>query len=226
LADLNTIEHIAHPGVYRSRQREQKALELAHHAVQLDPADMHAHRCLAWADMMVGQYEQAELHMQVASELNPNDCWTLTSAALLLAFCGEAERASSLSRTALDLTPSPSRTQWAYQADILFLTGDYAGAVEAADRAQDVLWGVAAWRTAALAHLGREAEAAAEARRFLSRTRASWFGAGPATDEAIVNWLLHLYPLRRCDDWERLRDGLVAAGLPAGVATHTTSNND
>lgn len=220
LADLNTIEHIAHPGICRSREREQKALELAHQAVQLDPADMHAHRCLAWAHIMIAQYAQAELHMQVACELNPNDYWTLTSGALLLAFCGEIERASILGGTALDLTLSPSRTQWAYQADIQFLRGDYAGAVEAADRAQDVLWGVAAWRTAALAHLGRDAEAAAEGERFLSRARANWFGAGPATDEAIVNWLLHLYPLRRRDDWERLRSGLVAAGLPAEAAIY------
>src|SRR5207249_3821012 len=83
------------------------------------------------------------------------------------------ERASNLSRAALDLTLSPSRTQWAYEADIQFLSGDYAGAVEAADRANDVLWGVAAWRTAALAHLGRNAEAAAEGQRFLSRARAN-----------------------------------------------------
>jgi tetratricopeptide (TPR) repeat protein len=224
LADLNTIEHIAHPGIFRSREREQKALELANQAVQLDPADMHAHRCLAWANMMVAQYAQAELHIQMACELNPNDCWTLTSGALLLAFCGETQRASSLSRTALDLTLSPSRTQWAYQADIQFLNGDYAGVIEAADHAKDVLWGVAAWRTAALAHLGRNAEAAEEGQRFISRVRANWFGTEPATDEAIVDWLLHLYPIRRCNDWERLRDGLVAAGLPPGKAIYSGDN--
>ena len=220
LADMNTIEHIAHPGVYRSSEREQKALDLARHAVQLDPADLQAHRCLAWAHIMARQYGQAELHMQVAYELNPNDCWTVTSAALLFAFCGDAERASNLSRTALDLTLSPSRTQWAYQADIQFLSGHYAAAVEAADHAQDVLWGVAAWRAAALAHLGRDAEAAAEGARFLSRVRANWFGTAPATDEAIVNWLLHLYPIRHCRDWEHLRDGLLSAGLPAGKAAY------
>jgi DNA-binding SARP family transcriptional activator/TolB-like protein len=222
LADMHTIQHIAHPGVYRSREREQKALELARKAVQLDPADMHAHRSLAWAHIMAKQYGQAELHIRVACELNPNDSWTITSAALLLAFCGESNRASDLARMALDMTLFPTRTQWAYQADIQFLSGDYEAVVEAADRAQDVLWGVAAWRTAALAHLGRSAEAAAEGARFLSRVRANWFGAAPATDKAIVNWLLHLYPFRHCKDWERLRDGLLAAGLPAGEIGHKT----
>jgi DNA-binding SARP family transcriptional activator len=220
LADLHTIEHIAHPGIFRARDREQKALELAREAVQLDPSDMHAHRCLAWVHAMAKQYGQAEVHIQVAYDLNPSDSWIAISAALLFAFCGKIEQASVIGLAALDLTLAPSRTHWAYQADIQFLIGDYAAAVDAADRAQDVLWGVAAWRTAALAHLGRSAEAAAEGQRFLSRTRANWFGAEPPTDEKIVQWLLHLYPLRRREDWERFRDGLRAAGLPTRQTEH------
>jgi TolB-like protein/tetratricopeptide (TPR) repeat protein len=220
LADIHTIEHIAHPGVLRSREREQKALQLGRKAVELDAADIHAHRCLAWAHVMMKQFGQAELHMQVACELNPNDSWTAISAALLSAFCGNPRRASELGQIALDTTVSPSRTHWAYQTDIEFLTGNYTGAIEAADRAQDVLWGVAAWRTAALAQLGRTAEAAAEGARFLSRVRANWFGRQPASDEAIVSWLLHLYPIRIRANWERLRDGLQAAGLPTGGAEY------
>ena len=220
LADLHSIEHIAHPGILRARDREQKALELAREAVQLDPSDMHAHRCLAWAHAMAKQYAQAELHIQVACDLNPSDSWTAISAALLFAFCGEIERASVLGHAALDLTLAPSRTHWAYQVDIQFIIGDYAAAVDASDRAQDVLWGVAAWRTAALAHMGRSAEAAAEGQRFLSRIHANWFGAEPPTDEKIVQWLLHLYPLRRREDWERFRDGLRAAGLPTRRTEH------
>lgn len=220
LADINTIEHIAHPGVLRSREREQKALQLGRRAVELDAADIHAHRCLAWAHVMTKQFGQAELHMQVACELNPNDSWTAISAALLFAFCGNPQRASELGQIALDTTVSPSRTHWAYQTDIEFLNGNYAAAVEAADRAQDALWGVTAWRTAALAQLGRTAEATAEGAKFLSRVRANWFGAEPATDEAIVGWLLHLYPIRHRADWERLRDGLQAAGLPTAGAEY------
>jgi DNA-binding SARP family transcriptional activator len=220
LADMHTIEHIAHPGVFRTREREQKALELARKAVELDAADMHAHRVLAWANAMTQKYGQAELHIQVACELNPNDSWTAISGALLLAFCGEYKRASELGQIALDLTLSPSRTHWAYQVDIQFLSGNYAAALEAADQAQDVLWGVAAWRTATLAHLGRTAEAAAEGARFLSRARSNWFGTEPATDDAIVRWLLHLYPIRHRADWERLRDGLAAAGLPTDGSEH------
>jgi DNA-binding SARP family transcriptional activator len=220
LADMHTIEHIAHPGVMRSRDREKRALELARNAVQLDPADMHAHRCLAWANVMMKQYPQAELHIQTACELNPSDSWTAISGALLLAFCGKIKQASELGQAALDMTLSPSRTHWAYQVDIAFLNGHYEATLEAADRTQDVLWGVAAWRAAAFAHLGRKAEASAEGGRFLSRIRGNWFGAEPATDQAIVRWLLHLYPIRRREDWERLRDGLAGAGLPTAGTMH------
>jgi DNA-binding SARP family transcriptional activator len=220
LADLHTIEHIAHPGVFRASVREQKALELARKAVELDAADIHAHRCLAWAYAMIKQYGQAEVHMQVATELNPNDSWTAISGALLFAFCGQYERALQLGQLALDMALSPSLTHWAFQADIQFLSGNYQAALEAADRARDVIWGVPAWRTAALAHLGRTAEATAEANRFLARIHANWFGAEPASDEAIVRWLLHLYPIRHRSDWERLRDGLRIAGLPTDGSEH------
>ena len=63
-------------------------------------------------------------------------------------------------------------------------------------------------RAAALGHLGRnDVEAAAEARRSSTSVRANWFGDLPASNEAMVRWLLHLYPIRRREDWERLRDG-------------------
>ncbi len=220
LADMHSIEHIAHPGVFRTRERERRALELAHKAVQLDPANVAAQRSLAWAHVMAGQYDQAAMHMDVACELNPSESWTAISAALLLAFCGRSERALELGKVALDLTLSPSRTHWAFQADIEFLGGNYAAAIEAADRAQDILWGVPAWRAAALAHLGKREASAAEAARFLARIRANWFGEAEPSDEAIMRWLLHLYPIARRADWERLRDGLRDAGLPVGAMEH------
>jgi DNA-binding SARP family transcriptional activator len=216
LADMHSIEHVAHPGIFRHRAREQRAMELARKAVELDAAHASAHRTLAWAHAMMKQFGQAELHIQVASELNPNDSWTTLSAGLLFAFCGRHQRATELSRATMDMRLSLSPAQWAYRLVIQFLGGHHQSAIEAADRARDALWEVGAWRTATLAHLGRTAEAAAEGRRFLSRIRANWFGAMPATDEEIVRWLLHISPIRQRADWEMLRSGLQAAGLPAG----------
>jgi tetratricopeptide (TPR) repeat protein len=214
LADLHSYEHIAHPGILRNHAREQRAMQLARKAVELDAAHAGARRTLAWAHAMMKQHGQAELHIQIASELNPHDSSTAVSAALLLAFCGQHRRASELSQGVLDVTVSPSPIHWALQADIQFLIGNYEAAAEAGDRANDVSWGVAAWRTASLSHLGRTAEATAEGARFITRVRANWFGSVPATDHAITHWFLHAHPIRHHADWSRLRDGLQAAGLP------------
>ncbi len=216
LADLHNTKHIFHPGIFRSRESEQRALDHARRAVQLDPSDTRAHRSLAWSYLMAKQYDQADLHMGVAYELNPNDSWTVIAVALMTAFCGQPDRAAELARLALDMTLAPSRTHWVYQTDIQYLNGNYEAATVAADHSLDVLFGVPAWRAAALAQLGRLSEAMAAAAGFLARIRANWFGTGPPTDEAIMKWILHVYPFKRREDWEHLRDGLARASLPVG----------
>jgi class 3 adenylate cyclase/DNA-binding SARP family transcriptional activator/tetratricopeptide (TPR) repeat protein len=220
LASLNTILHIVHPGVYRSRLRERRSLDVARTAVQIDPVDTRAQLCLGWSYAMGKHYGQGEVHMDLACELNPNDSWTLISAALFHAFCGRSRRALALAARSLDLGLAPSRTHWAYQVSIQFLSGDYEATIDAADRARDIIRTLPGWRAAALFNLGRHEEAAADAARFLTGIRENWFGAEPASDEAITRWLLHLYPIRHREDWERLRDGLLGAGLPVHGMDH------
>ena len=217
LADLHNTKHIFHPGLFRSEESKLAALAHARQAVQLDSSDMRAHRCLAWSYLMARQYEPAEMHVQLAHELNPNDSWTVISVALMQAFCGQPERAAELARVALDMTFAPSRTHWVYEMDIQYMNGDYQAAIAAAENSLDIVWTVSAWRAAALAQLGRVNEAMKEAARFTGRIRANWFGTAPSSDEAIMKWMLHLYPFRRREDWEHLRDGLCRASLPAGA---------
>jgi tetratricopeptide (TPR) repeat protein len=220
LADLNNMEHIAFPGVFRTPERERTALAYAREAVRLDPSDMRAHRCMAWSHSMMKQYDQAIMHIEVGQELNPNDSWYAISGATLLAFCGASERAAGLAALAMDMTLAPSATHWAYLATVDYLRGDYEAAIRAADRSQNVIWDVPAWRAAAFAMLGRPAEAAAEAARFVERVRLNWYGTQPATEEAIMRWLLHIHPIGRREDWIQLRDGLARAGLPTGSIEH------
>lgn len=220
LAQLRNTDHIARPGIYRSRTGERQTLELARKAVQLDPLDSRAQLALAWSLIMAKQYDQSEGPVGLACDLNDSDPWTLTSAALVLAFSARFERARELARQALDLSLSPTHTQWGYQAAIRFLLGDYAGCVEAAALGGDIPRAGPAWAAAAMFHLGRRNEAAAEAQRFLSVIRSSWCGAPQPSDAVIVQWLLHIFPIRRREDWERLRDGLKGAGVPANGMEH------
>ena len=56
------------------------------------------------------------------------------SAALFMAFDGDAGRARDLAGQSLGMSRAPSPTHWAYQVFILFLSEDFEAAVDAADR--------------------------------------------------------------------------------------------
>ncbi|WP_428489358.1 BTAD domain-containing putative transcriptional regulator [Rhodopila sp.] len=220
LADLNNMEHIAHPGAFRIPARDRAAFAYAREAVRLDPSDMRAHRCMAWSHSMINQHDQAIMHLDVGYELNPNDSWYAISGASLLAFCGRIDRAADLAVAAMDMTLAPSLTHWAYKAVVDYLAGDYAAAIRAADLSQDVIWDTPAWRAAALTRLGRSAEAQAEGARFLERIRLNWYGTQSPEPEAILKWELHIHPMSRREDWLHLRDGLAGAGLPTASLEH------
>jgi DNA-binding SARP family transcriptional activator/TolB-like protein len=221
LAGMNTVSHIVHPGTTRDPAKASETLDLARRAVALDPIDSRAQLCMGWAFAMAKHYDQAELHMELACELNPYDSWTLMSAALFHGFSGNFARALALADESLGMTVTPSLTHWGYQVSILFLSGDYHGAVQAADRAQDVIHPLPAWRAASLFLLGEEAEAKRDAERFLATIRSRWFGPSAPTGEAIGRWLLHLYPISKAEHWERLRLGVAGAGIPVtGISHH------
>ena len=220
LAQMNNVAHFVHPGVRRTRENEQRTLSLAQKAVALDPMDSRSQLALGWSYAMTKNYKQAATHMDLARQLNPSDSWTLIASALCLGYCGNLDLARDLSAQSLTLTLAPSRLHWAYKVQIAYMRGDYAAAIEAADLAEDVMLGMIAWRAAALAHLGQRAAAREGAQRFLNLVRSLWFGDEPPTDEAIGRWLLTMYPIAHAEDWERLRDGVTAAGIQHGGARH------
>lgn len=218
LVQIINSRHLIFPGIFRSRGREQETLALAKTAVMIDPLDSRTHLCLAWSNAMNAYFSQAGLSFRLASDLNENDPWSLVSASLGLAFCDEKDLAHALADRALNVGLGASRLHWGYQTCVRFLEEDYESAVEAADRAQDMMLGLPAWKAAALFHLGRRDEAEAEGKRFLALVRSRWQGKEPPTDDNIARWFMHLYPIRRQQQWERLREGLSGAGVPVPKA--------
>ena len=205
---LNSNHHVF-PGQFRTREREKEALSLAKQSVQLDPLDSKTHLCLAWAQAMNKQFEQAELSYTLAYELNENDPWTMLSSAHGLAFCDSLEIARKLADQALELGLKSSTLHWGYQVGIRFLCGDYEGSIAAAEQAQDIIYNLPAWKAAALHHLGRYEDSRAEAQRFCELIRTVWHGEMAPEDQTIFQWLLHSFPIRRNEAWERLRSGLI-----------------
>src|SRR5882672_3190911 len=219
LVQMNNIEHFVHPGLFRDLGKAKATLELAKRAVQLDPVDSRAHLCCGWSYVMALREAEAATHMDLACELNDNDPWTLLSSAAYCVFCGSIEQARLRAEQSLVLSPVPSYLGWGYHGIVRVLCGEYAGALDAIDRAEGVIKTLPAWRAAALFHLGQPDMAREEARRFLNGIRSFWVGSAAPTDEAVVRWTLQAHPISVSARWEVLRDGLRGAGLPVeGIA--------
>jgi DNA-binding SARP family transcriptional activator/TolB-like protein len=214
LVQMNNIEHIVHPGLLRDLDKARATLALAKTAVQLDPVDSRAQLCCGWSYAMALREADAAPHMELACELNDNDPWTLLSYAHYCAFCGSIEQARLRADQSLALSPAPSYPEWGYHAIIRFLCGDYVGALEACDRANDATQTLPAWRAAALFKMGQLVTAREEAQRFLNGIRSFWIGSAAPTDEAITQWLLQTHPISVSARWEALRQSLRGAGLP------------
>jgi DNA-binding SARP family transcriptional activator/TolB-like protein len=214
LVQINNVEHFVHPGVFRDLRKARETLDLAKTAVQLDPVDSRAHLCCGWSHVMALRENEAAPHMELACELNDNDPWTLLSCGLFHAFCGSVEQARVRAEQALAVSPVPSYLEWGYHCIIRCLAGDHVSAVEAYDRAHDVIKTLPAWRAVALYELGNQDFARKEAQRFLNATRSFWVGADAPTDEAITRWLLQAHPVTAVGRRESLHRALAGAGLP------------
>jgi DNA-binding SARP family transcriptional activator/tetratricopeptide (TPR) repeat protein len=214
LVQMNNIEHFVHPGLFRDLGKAKATLELAKRAVQLDPVDSRAHLCCGWSYVMALREAEATPHMDLACELNDNDPWTLLSSAACCVFCGSIDQARLRAEQSLALSSAPSYLGWGYHGIIRVLCGEYAGALDAIDRAEGVIKTLPAWRAAALFHLGQSDMAREEAQRFLNGIRSFWVASSAPTDEAVVRWALQAHPISVSTRWEVLRDGLRGAGLP------------
>jgi DNA-binding SARP family transcriptional activator/TolB-like protein len=221
LAQLNNVNHIVMPGIFRDDRRTEDALNYAREAGRLDPIDSRSQLCLGWSHAMAKQYDRASVFMALANELNENDPWVQVSSANCLAFCGHYERASEIVAHVLALPLTPSPMQWAFHTATRFISGDYDGAVQAAAAAGDLHLSAPGWKVAAHFLLGHRGAAAAELRRFFRIARSRWVGEEPASDANITRWFLTMFPIERPEDWQRLCDGLAGAGAPVeGLAHH------
>jgi DNA-binding SARP family transcriptional activator/tetratricopeptide (TPR) repeat protein len=214
LVQYRNIAHIALPGQFRDTARHLETLRIAQRAVQLDPLDSRAQLALAWTYQLLGRVNEATLHAALAVDLNENDPWTLMGSGQIFAYCGEYQRAASLSAASLGITPIPTAPQIAYSGAIKFLCSDYAGCFDASREDLGMSPAFMIWGCAAKAHLGHLNEAKADFERALESVAADWHGQQAPTRNSMTRWLLHVFPIAIRADWERLAAGLAAAGAP------------
>lgn len=214
LAQLQNTIHFVHPGIFRSNERTADALNYAREAARIDPVDSRAHLALGWAHAFASQHEQAAAHHELAHELNDNDPWTSTSAGLGFAFGGDASRAHLFLRNAASHMVDPMPIHWRYRTIVEHISGNYAASLAAAEQATSSVPNEIGWKVSALYHLGEKDRAAQELKRFYAMVTQRWCGSSQPTEEVMARWFLHLFPMRRAEDWEHLREGLAGAGAP------------
>ncbi|MGM0586404.1 MAG: BTAD domain-containing putative transcriptional regulator, partial [Pseudomonadota bacterium] len=213
LASLGLSRHTAHPGVMRCRAHHWRTLAKAQKAVELDPLDSRGQATLGWALIYCGRWEAGVSNFELALQLNNHDPWTVTSVAAGKTFAGRHPEVAGLAESVLETAEMSETRRWSLLAGLRFIGGDDEGALEAVERAGRTRIYVGAWRTAALARLGRAEEAAGAADRLRAELAGRWQGPGPAEERAMMTWLMHIFPMRREVDWRRLRDSLAEAGL-------------
>ena len=214
LASIYSSRHMISPGVFPEEAPLFEAVDFAQRSVALDPLDVRSHVALAWANGMIGRFDQSELHHRLSYELNPTNPTTLVSCANGLAMCGDLESGRRMSDEALEITPSVRPGQWAYLASTRFICGDYEGCVDAASRAGDIIPMAPGWCTAAFGQLRREGEAEAAAKHFLEFMEDNWVSDRPFSAALAAEWFLRHCPLKYADVRTRMREGLAYAGLP------------
>jgi len=214
LVQLKNTQHIVYPGIFRSPQSQAEALDLAQTAASLDPIDSRTQLSLAWASAFDGQHEASELHFDLARDLNDLDPWTLISVAQGYAFLGLADKAKKFAEAGLANSVEPKPLHWSYLAGIRFFIEEFDGALEAAQRAGNIVAANGSWRAAALARMGRVEDARRETEACLSEIRSRWKGPPSPDDAEITRWILHLFPIRRTSHREMLRSSLMEAGFP------------
>jgi DNA-binding SARP family transcriptional activator len=219
-AQIENIESMMQPGVFRNRKASQAAIADARRAVQLDPLDSRAHLAFGWAQAFAWEFEAAMPHMQLAVELNESDPWPNISSALFWAFANQTEKAVSGMEAVRRRSRVTTPTENAYLAKIHFLRGEYQIALSVFDRFGTIAPTIAPWIAAAMALSRRKDDAKKVARSFIDRTRAMWAGKIEPTEEAIVSWFMQTYPLRHYAHWTRVREGLQLSGLPVQHLTH------
>jgi TolB-like protein len=175
----------------------------ARQAISLDPQNADAHIILGYLRAYDGELVEGVAELEMGLRINPNHAEGWNLLADLRVFEGRAAEGIDCARNSFRLNPQPPgdyywRLGWAQYA-----AGRYADAIETLRHGSVGGPGVRRILAAALAQLGRTAEAREEARNFLLEyphfSSKQWGSTQPFRNEA---------------DRQHFVDGYVKAGLP------------
>jgi adenylate cyclase len=206
------VQGVQYGWIKSTRELWTTAMSLAESSVRLDPRSSFAFSILAYLHAMEGHYEAAMDAIKRAVELNPYDMGARGVQGICHLVIGEHRQAIEMFSMAVQLGNSDPRYQWAaLNAFSHYLLGQYDASLS---WAREALYSnpnhlqMLAVRAAALAQLGRSAEAGEAAEVLLSNY------PGLTVERHLRN-----FRWKKLADIAHYRDGLLKAGVPRSKLT-------
>ena len=182
---------------------EQLIVDELKTALSLDDNDADVHRILAALRLNFNEHDRAAYRQERALSLNPNSDLIVVQQGELLTWLGRPEEGVEWVRRAMRLNPYHPERFWSHLGRAHYTAHAYAEAIESFSKLTAPDYTHHAFLAASSAQLGNRTAAAAHAREAL-RLEPTF----------TVRTFLETLHYRRPSDNERLREGLVKAGLP------------
>lgn len=174
-------------------------------AVELDPTDAEANRCMAGISIYLRRFDLGYHHLEKMRALNPNDSQILIKSGLWSNYLGDRDRGVTDVEQAMRRNPLHPAWYWRDAGMVLFDRGDYEGAWTALNLVPAIRHSDLTYRAACLVGLGRIAEAEVQ----VATLRRDHNDIQLAELSAWMPYRCY----KQDHDFQRLRDYLVQAGL-------------
>jgi adenylate cyclase len=182
---------------------EQRIVDELQTALALDDNDADVHRILAALKLNFNEHDKAAYHQERALNLNPNSDLIVVQQGELLTWLGRPEEGIEWIRRAMRLNPYHPERFWSHLGRAQYTARAYADAIASFSKLTAPDYTHHAFLAAAAAQIGNRTASGAHAREVTQREPAFAARAFIAT--------LHY---RNPGDAERVREGLMKAGLP------------
>ena len=193
-----------------------RAFESAKKALGSDDSDSLTHAILGELYLFRREYEQAEIHLERALALNPNDADAIGIMGFLLTCLGRPKEGIEHFKTAKRLNPyQPDWCMFCWRFGIAqYTAGNYDSAVTAMKEIVSPINDVRVWLSASYAQAGKPDEARSALEEFLRVVEAESEGFRGRTLAAWKARWAKFFPFKNDADLRHFLDGLRKAGLP------------
>ena len=171
-AMLSFVESIKHFWVYDNPDHLHAGLEMAKTALQLDPDETYGHLATGFALLYLHRFRQAEISLDRAVALNPNDPFILSIRALLLNYTNRPEEGLREIDEAQRRDPFAVGWYGDFRGIILTTAGQHREAVACYAKLETVT----SWSLAHLAVCYAELGEIKQAQDTLGKLKANWPG--------------------------------------------------